>query len=484
MTPLLFLSAAAGAVCLFISAPLPAAHAQQIPVLPTPPASSAPLPATVPPGPPTPDEAALLGQNIQRTMRLLANSTPSKRNKVRILFYGQSITEQDWSKQVASDLRRRFPNADLEIENRAIGGFASQKLIRSAEQDLYPFYPDLLIFHVYGGNTEYDEIIHRVRSRTTSEVLMQTDHVTQWPPAVPDDKTDKGMWWDNLMNTQFLPGIAQKYGCGLAQIRNPWLRYLKENHLDPPALLKDGVHLNDKGNALMAALVSRNLVYRPDLPPSADKAVLTLPVRGKDWQSGKYTLPFTGNRLDVLLAPPKNGANETAFEVRIDSKKPSEFPGCYAVTRPQPGPWSPLTVTEVGHDAPLLVEDWTLKVTSVGADGKTWAYDLRGSMTGADGSGTSDKAFASPSGRVKIAPDAFFRTDAPLAVGYQIHWKVVPLFADTVLLPAKGESLSVTLAQGLPNSPHVLELTAAPPPASKTAPTPIAGVRVYCPPVK
>src|SRR5436190_136343 len=57
-------------------------------------------PAVLPPH--NPQE---LGQNIQRTMALLATSTPQRRNKVRILFYGQSITEQDWSKQVADDLK-------------------------------------------------------------------------------------------------------------------------------------------------------------------------------------------------------------------------------------------------------------------------------------------------------------------------------------------------------------------------------------------
>ena len=86
------------------------------------------------------------GRNIQRTMRLLATSTPQKRNTVRILFYGQSITEQNWWQAVADDLRRRFPHANLVIENRALGGFASQLLVKTAETDLYPFYPDLLIF--------------------------------------------------------------------------------------------------------------------------------------------------------------------------------------------------------------------------------------------------------------------------------------------------------------------------------------------------
>jgi len=42
-------------------------------------------------------------------MSLLATSTPGHRNPVRILFYGQSITKQEWSQQVAQDIRTRFP---------------------------------------------------------------------------------------------------------------------------------------------------------------------------------------------------------------------------------------------------------------------------------------------------------------------------------------------------------------------------------------
>src|SRR5687767_10296664 len=68
------------------------------------------------PAPEPPRDRAVLGRGIQRTMTLLVTSTPQRRNKVRILFYGQSITEQDWSKQVTADLRRRFPHADLEVE--------------------------------------------------------------------------------------------------------------------------------------------------------------------------------------------------------------------------------------------------------------------------------------------------------------------------------------------------------------------------------
>ncbi|MCA9423414.1 MAG: hypothetical protein KC592_20510 [Nitrospira sp.] len=40
------------------------------------------------------------GANIQRTLTLLATSTPEKRNRVRILFNGQSVTRNPWWEDV------------------------------------------------------------------------------------------------------------------------------------------------------------------------------------------------------------------------------------------------------------------------------------------------------------------------------------------------------------------------------------------------
>ncbi|MBP8952391.1 MAG: hypothetical protein KBI47_08365, partial [Armatimonadetes bacterium] len=61
--------------------------------------------------PPLPENLHQLGRNIQRTMTLLATSTPEHRNRVRILFYGQSVTAGAWSYALADDLRRQYPNA-------------------------------------------------------------------------------------------------------------------------------------------------------------------------------------------------------------------------------------------------------------------------------------------------------------------------------------------------------------------------------------
>ena len=75
-------------------------------VLPTPRPEPAAKPGEFPPPAPAKDPSRL-GLGVQRTMTLLATSTPQHRNHVRVLFYGQSITEQEWSKQVAADLRKR-----------------------------------------------------------------------------------------------------------------------------------------------------------------------------------------------------------------------------------------------------------------------------------------------------------------------------------------------------------------------------------------
>jgi hypothetical protein len=419
--------------------------------------------ADLPPVPPVADTANL-GVGIQRAMTLMATSTPQKRNKVKVLFYGQSITEQAWSKQVGEELKKRFPHADLEIANKAIGGFASQRLVKVAEHDLYPWYPDLVIFHVYGANNTYEEIIRNIRTRTTAEVLLQKDHVgAKLPPTIKNwdeakelEKQDKGMWWDYMMNYVFVPDIAKKHGCGVADVRTPWVRYLTDNKLDTRALLKDDIHLNDAGCNVMAGIVSQYLVHRPDLPKDSWQDL----VRDVEAKADGKTLTVTaeGNRFDVVVGTLDQPLNAT---VTIDGKKPSEFPGCYAFTRVSPHAWSTLT--------------------SVAADGKSWKFAVKGSVTGDDGEGDSSQPFTSKSGRVVIAPDSWFPGGAKIDNGYRITWKAVPLFADTIeLKPGEaGKENLVRLAQGLPNDKHTIVLT-----AEREIGKAVSAIRVYKPPMK
>jgi hypothetical protein len=239
----------------------------------------------------------------------------------------------------------------------------------------------------------------------------------------------------------------------------------------------------------MAQIINQYLVYRPEL--AEKEATPTPDVRdvnvGKDvrWDKGRLVLEFEGNRIDLLAAA---GAKSGPVQVRIDGKAPSAHPGSYAFTRPTPNPWAPLALVCVDHTAPLLAEDWTLKVTEVtGDDPKnvTWRYEVSGSLTGADGSGTSDTTFVSRSGRVKIAPTGFFRGfSPPLPAGYTITWRSYLMGTDTYQAPsstANDKDNAVLLAQNLTNGRHRLELILDD--VKKTPPL-IKALRIYNPPIR
>jgi hypothetical protein len=435
-----------------------------------------------------------LGTGIQRTMTLLATSTPRKRHTVRVLFYGQSITKQDWWKEVAEDLRRRFPHADLMVQNRAVGGFAMPLLPRPAEFDLFPFYPDLIIFHVYGGEPDYEAFIADIRRRTTAEIVLQSDHVT-WLPTGNGNDTERmrTFEWHENHSMKWLPELAAKYGCGMVDVWKLWKQHLQENRLLAGDLLSDGVHLNARGNALMASLIKPYLRYDPKLPDKRWRNLTRTYAIGKEiaWRDGKLTLEFEGNRVEVIAAP-RHGKTATA-QIRIDGRKPSEFPELYVFTRPNdlPGkdwPWKVASMIRLTHAKPLVLEDWTLRLTENTEDGSRFAFEVVGSQTGPDGSGSSDRIFVSNSGRIVIQPEdwwlhnAFRITKTSFPVGTEIRWSVRPMFADTYAPPEIADSTRETvtvLASGLTNTTHTLEIT-----AEGAGSVPIRAIRVYRPPLR
>lgn len=444
---------------------------------------------TDPPYPPpaSPEDDSHFGERIQRTMTLLATSTRNNRHRVRILFYGQSITAQDWWKRVVADLHVRFPYADIEAENRAIGGFAAQRLVRTAEHDLYPFYPDLLIFHVYGDHRRYEDIIRRTRERTAAEIAIYTDHV-----GGKTERDEQGNFVDNewtAFMAGFLKRTADQYGCELIEIRRPWKKYLRQNELEPTALLKDNIHPNEHGGYLFAELISRQLVYRPDVPADAWADLTETYVVGEDvrWQDGTLRLTFEGNRVDVIASDESDGSS-APVEVRIDGQRPSDFPELYVFTRPSkvhnvwPG------IMRVSRQEPLILEQWTARITSSRGLAEDFTFEVSGSKTGFDGAGRKGERFVSDSGRVVIEADDWHlqRTcefvKKPLPEGTEITWRVVPQFVDRWVPPAvenPASEYATTVAQGLTNAAHVVELR-----CTEGESAPIAAIRVYRPRVQ
>jgi len=497
------------AVALSVSRPLPVGTTSMVVSVAGTRIAHAPTPLIESPSPPEHPEQ--LGARISRTMSLMETSNSRRRHEVRILFYGQSIVAGSWTDLLAQELRTRFPDVEFTIEDRSLGGYQAPLLARTAEYDVYPFAPDLIVFHVYSGTQSGDleRIFRNLRRRTTAEIMALTHHAPL-PNGGFDASSDV---WRHL---------AQKYNCELVDVRKGWKKYCSGRDLSPKDLLSDSVHPNVKGEALMAALVGRHFQFNPRSPSGWTDRIRTYEARapleherdtritftGENWSSapnrGKgggrkkafvvgrtpdsaLTCSFNGNRIDVI--PGAFSGDTGSARVLVDGKPLPEHNRLYTFTRPDriPGaPWPGLR--RIAHETPIRPETWTLRITEVSRDPLRYTYRVRGSKTGPDGTGNNRETFTSDSGRVVIEPrDLSFEhaeqySSAEIEPGLSVSWTVEPQFTFPYA-PSPSEDGSrvrrITLVRGLKNGRHTLKIV-----PRGDGPVPVESIVVHQPPLR
>jgi hypothetical protein len=377
----------------------------------------------------------------------------------------------------------RFPHAQIDMQNLAIGGFASQLLYKTVEMDVSAFYPDLVLLHIYGSDQYYDSVLHTIRSRTAAEVAIMTDHYTS-----PDA-------WSDSMSYQLLPVLAEKYKCDIINIRDPWKQYLQDHQLEPSALLIDEVHLNEYGNFLMAELVKSYF----DTPVSQpyDQCTLETDLHGgKDFnfQGDTLTFQFVGNRVDVIWDS-LSIMDNSILEVRVDGKPPSAYQGTYFISRPynasgKQWPWDLPAMIRIQHTRPWIHETWTCTLTRLKKPYNRFSFSIEGSVTGPDGKGNAGKDFYSNSGRIIIMGGeieqggdwhlkrSFEVLKTRLKNGDYICWDTYSIGADSISPSRSAEDPQnlITLFQGISNEEHTLQLI------KKSEPGPaIKMIKIYKP---
>lgn len=456
--------------------------------------------------PPLPEDGLLhtYGAFIQRCMHLLETSTAKNPNHIKILFYGQSIIQGMNYESVINSLRERYPHAIIEYENRAIGGFQAPNLLRVAVHDLYPFYPDLMIFHVYGGEEtgEMEEIIRNTRMHTTSEIMLLTHHYG-WEQD-PEKLKERTLADD--ISSAYIREIAQKYDCELVDIRRGWKEYLDTHpQININNLMGDEVHSdvhpNYKGNKLLELLLMKhfrvfdlngnhtwaekvtNINLSDKEVTDAAGRIIQSPVHKLTTNSKIIEVEFTGNKVE-LIADPTLMDDFGSLDVLIDGKKPSEHPSLYYCTRPSRSyhHWRPALKRVTLGDNPTL-EAWTLAITAIDHENRYLEFTVTGDKTGFDGSGNNRELFVSQSGNIIIEPSDFFIFEADdytrraTPVGFEIIWEVQPLFANRIdFIPGQATYL---IAQGLENTTHSLQLIRN----GKDRPFSPKAIRIYTPPV-
>jgi hypothetical protein len=433
---------------------------------------------------PEPVETGSFGKHISRTMNLLATSDINNKRNVKILVYGQSISVQKWWLDVKQDLIRRFPNANIIMENKAVGGFSTGYLYKTIESDVASFYPDLILLYDEGSNLYYDSLLCKIRSFTTAEVAMNTDHYTG------------ANHWSDTMACYLLPALAAKYHCELWPFRDLWKHYVERNNIPPKNLTTDGTHLNDAGNYLMAALTKPFLNYNPAIQPDPD-GLMTRYMVGRDvgFSGDTLTLTFQGNKAEVITRPSCFTSADSA-RILLDGHRPSMFQGCYFASRPfnakgETWPWEMPGMIRVRHLVPWTNEEWTCIFTKAEEPYSDFAYKISGSASGSEGTGTALRNFISPSKRVVIqAGDgedggdwhlqrSFKVLGTKVVPGDTIKWKTYSICTD-LYIPAPATDPAVenitTLFQGISNTTHTVQIIRC----GHSKP-PITEIRVYRP---
>lgn len=438
---------------------------------------------------PRPDPVRFLP--LQRVRALLSASTKEHPHPVRVLFYGQSITQQEWWVTTANFLRTAFPEANLIISNRAIGAFNATYLIRTAELDVYPFRPDLIIFHCYGPYEPgglWEQLLRQFRQRTTADVILISNH-----PRVEtelNEPTDPALIptpSEAWLNYIFSEELARELDICFPDTRSGWKGYLKSTGTPLTAVLRDGWHFSLLGSEIQAEML-RPFVDAPQVVPAPDPfrngRVQTIPVGdgGVSWTGNRLRLEFVGNRVDVVAAP----GPQRRIQVKVDGQAPTSLPSGRKHGRSPTWAgeiWGWPALLRVGSRAPLLSEAWALRVSEVDPTNPTrFRFALSGSRTGVDGTGSSTEPFVSMSGRVVIEPgDWMLRLPPGVSqLGSVLVWwtqdHALDEFSPGSLDGVSGPDV-FPLFTDLPGGPHVLELIADDGPG----PVPIAAFHVYDP---
>jgi hypothetical protein len=424
-------------------------------------------------------------QKIARTLEIIRTSTHTNHKVLKVLFYGQSITRSGWHNAVVAHWREKYPNTVFVVENRALGGFASQVLVRTTEQDIAAFYPDLIIFHVYGDHRAYEKILRMFRSQTAADVILQTDH----GEVLPDPACAEGLqlaphsepgcagvlWvrqrlWHDEMSYHKIPAFAKKYGMAVEPQRVWWRDYLLQKQVDPQSMLmNDGLHPNEKGNELIAEFFNRyfdNLVE--DWNGQTEQNVFSISADAAKHSDGMETVHFHGSRLELLSNQPLEVSSVT-----IDKRPPKDIDGCYQVTRSSPLKSVPdlpaLRRITLLHDH--TAEDWAATITNITPDQKFVEFTVRASATGDQGNGSSSRKFLSKSGQLSIdGEDWMFEwgyalKHVPLQVPTEVHWSVRNICSGNPEVIDRGDGTTeyrYVLGAGLLNGNHTAELTLPP----------------------
>jgi lysophospholipase L1-like esterase len=196
---------------------------------------------------------------------------------LKVIFFGDSITNAGVKPGGYINLMQEKIKQDggpsYELIGAGIGGNKVYDLYLRFQEDVLDKKPDVVVIYI-GVN----DVWHKQSSQTGTDpdkflafytamikkLQASGIQVIVCTPAVIGERTDFSNSLDGDLNrySQMIRDLASKYGCRLVDLRKAFLEYNRVNNPDNKEsgiLTTDRVHLNPKGNQLLADLMFKGL---------------------------------------------------------------------------------------------------------------------------------------------------------------------------------------------------------------------------------
>lgn len=208
-------------------------------------------------------------------------------NGERVLFYGDSITEQRYYPvAIETYVRTRFPDLKVKFVNSSVGGarvtgnWTVNSEDESLERDVYPFKPDVITIMLGMNDAEYrpfDQSVFDTYVKGYRHIIQQMEqHLTGVKivliePSPWDDVTQTPSYFQNPSNQpdgynstllhfcEFLRQLGAEHHLMVVDFNTPMVKLMqeadKENHALAQKIIPGRVHPGASGELAMAQLL-------------------------------------------------------------------------------------------------------------------------------------------------------------------------------------------------------------------------------------
>lgn len=206
-------------------------------------------------------------------------SFTSMQQKQHIVFFGDSITQAGvgptgYITVMGDILKTKGLSDQYQLTGAGIGGNKVYDLYLRMDDDVLAKNPTTVVVWVgvndvwhkrsFGTGTDADKF-EKFYNALIKKLQAKNIKVLLCTPAAIGEKTDFSNELDGDLNkySSIIRDIAKKNNCGLIDLRKAFLDYNLANNPENKAkdiLTTDGVHLNEKGNKLVADEMMKALI--------------------------------------------------------------------------------------------------------------------------------------------------------------------------------------------------------------------------------